>query len=391
MMDLRDILDRAMAATGFDAWGVAPVQGLVELENLPEWLARGYAGEMRYLSDPRRKDARQVMSSARSIIVGALNYNTDKPYSTEVPLDPERGWISRYAWGEDYHRALLEKLEAVMRALRADIAETFEARAYVDTGPVVERVVAKYAGIGWLAKNTCLINEKLGSWLFLGVILTSLDLTPAGNALEGPPPDLCGQCRLCIDACPTGAIVEPYVLDARRCISYLTIELRGTIPIEFRQAMGRHIFGCDICQDVCPWNRKAPLTSATEFVPQTLAPGAETRKSKSETRRVAHLRETRAEVQADENSLFAPSLELLASLTDDEWHQLLRGSAMKRARKQGILRNIFVAMGNSGNERFVPVLQKFVEQDDALLSEAARWALQRLQVNSNSPRPDVGQ
>ena len=393
-MDAREILDPVMLAAGFDAWGVAPVEGLLELENLPEWLARGYAGEMRYLTDPRRNDPRQVMPTARSIIVCALNYNTDRPYSTEVPLDPERGWISRYAWGEDYHGILMEKLEAVMAALRASLAEPFEARAYVDTGPVVERVAAKYAGIGWLAKNTCLINEKLGSWLFLGVIVTTLDLGPTVSASVGPPPDLCGNCRLCIDACPTGAIVEPYVLDARRCISYLTIELRGSIPEEFRAPMGRQVFGCDICQDVCPWNRKSPVSSAPEFLPRTLATEGENRKSKVESRPVPHPRElvpSRAEgarvgmekqavnssSSADSASLFSPSLKWLASLSEEEFRQIFRASALKRARKQGVLRNILVAMGNSGNARFVPILRKFAEHEDVVLSEAARWALKR--------------
>jgi len=405
-MDAREILDPVMLAAGFDAWGVAPVEGLLELENLPEWLARGYAGEMRYLTDPRRNDPRQVMPSARSIIVCALNYNTDRPYSTEVPLDPERGWISRYAWGEDYHGILMEKLEAVMAALRASLAEPFEARAYVDTGPVVERVAAKYAGIGWLAKNTCLINEKLGSWLFLGVILTSLELSPTASpapsgadaAGASPPPDLCGNCRLCIDACPTGAIVEPYVLDARRCISYLTIELRGSIPEEFRAPMGRQVFGCDICQDVCPWNRKSPVSSAPEFLPRTPVAESETRNSipkrRDENRRVAHPCElvpsgaegarvgmekqaVNSSSSADSASLFSPSLKWLASLSEEEFRQIFRASALKRARKQGVLRNILVAMGNSGNARFVPILRKFAEHEDVVLSEAARWALKR--------------
>ncbi len=405
-MDVRGILDRAMASAGFDAWGVAPVAGLVELENLPEWLACGYAGEMRYLSDPRRNDPRKVMPSARSIIVGALNYNTDHPYSIEVPLDPERGWISRYAWGDDYHDVLMEKLEAVITALRVNPprrAEPFEARAYVDTGPIVERVAAKYAGLGWLAKNTCLINEKLGSWLFLGVIVTNLDLAPTLSAAEGPPPDLCGQCRLCIDACPTGAIVEPYVLDARRCISYLTIELRGSIPEEFRAPIGRHVFGCDICQDVCPWNRKATTTAARSFLPRTIATTGETRKSKLETRhpalgtrhwsRVAMHHNEESSSRPEDISLFMPSLEWLArrgGLSEEEFRRVFRGSALKRARQQGTLRNVVVAMGNSGDARFVPILQKFMEHDDIVLSEAARWALERLQANPTSNLASAG-
>jgi epoxyqueuosine reductase len=236
-------------ALGFDLCGVTPTSVLEELARLPEWLARGYAGEMRYLSDPRRLDPARVLPGARSLVVCALNYNTPHPYSTEVPPGAEgetrnskfetpesvasdfpTGWISRYAWGDDYHEVLGRKLDALVRAMREHFPEPFEVRAYVDTGPVVERVAAKYAGLGWLAKNTCLINEELGSWLFLGVVLTTLDLEPSLGPSDLPPPDLCGQCRLCIEACPTNAIAEPYVLDARRCISYLTIELRGAVP-----------------------------------------------------------------------------------------------------------------------------------------------------------------
>src|SRR5271168_308052 len=237
------ICERARAL-GFELCGVAPAETFEELGHLPEWLARGYAGEMNYLNDPRRGDLRLVVEGARSVIVVALNHNSARPYSTESAANVNdsdgspRGWISRYAWGDDYHEVLGEKLEALVAAMRAEYAEPFEALAYVDTGPVVERVAAKYAGLGWLAKNTCLINEQLGSWLFLGVIVTTLELEPSLAPDEPPAADLCGNCRLCLDACPTNAFAAPYVLDARRCISYLTIELRGAIPEELRPAMG---------------------------------------------------------------------------------------------------------------------------------------------------------
>ena len=221
---------------GFDLCGVVRAGLYDELERLPEWIARGYAGEMNYLRDARRGDPRQVLNGARSVIVAALNYNTRAPYSTEVPAssgdEAPRGWVSRYAWGDDYHEVVGEKLDALLREMRAEFAEPFDARAYVDTGPIVERVAAKYAGLGWLAKNTCLINEHAGSWLFLGVIITTLELAHTLARDEPPAADLCGNCTLCLDACPTQAFAAPYVLDATRCISYLTIELRGAIPEE---------------------------------------------------------------------------------------------------------------------------------------------------------------
>ena len=280
------IRERARAL-GFDLCGVVRVEEYGELAHLPEWLAHGYAGEMNYLRDPRRSDPALVLEGARSLIVAALNYNSDKPYSTDLPSGSDnespRGWISRYAWGDDYHDVLREKLNALVAEMRAEFAEPFEARAYVDTGPIIERVAAKHAGLGWLAKNTCLINQQLGSWLFLGVIVTTLELEPTlapgpdnkSTAASPPPQDLCGSCTRCLDACPTQAFPAPYVLDARRCISYLTIELRGAIPEELRPQMGRAVIGCDICQDVCPWNRKAPVTSLAAFQPRQFPPPEE--------------------------------------------------------------------------------------------------------------------
>ena len=333
---------------GFDLCGVAPTAKFEELERLPEWLARGYAGEMKYLHDPRRSDPAQVLDGARSVIVCALNYRTEQPYSTEVPSsaagDRPRGWISRYAWGDDYHEILGAKLNALLARMRGEFAEPFVARAYVDTGPIVERIAAHHAGLGWLAKNTMLINEQLGSWLFLGVIVTSLDLAPTMHAGESLPADLCGNCRVCIDACPTGAIVEPYILDARRCISYLTIELRAAIPEEFRNAMGRMVFGCDICQDVCPWNSRAPLTQEAAFEPRH----------------------------------FAPPLEELAALTEDDFRSRFRDSPIQRARYAGFLRNVAIAMGNSGLEKFREPLERLASFPNDLVSDQARWALQQL-------------
>jgi epoxyqueuosine reductase len=357
-------------AVGFDLCGIAPAAEFPELAHLEEWLERGHAGEMRYLHDARRRSPAHAMPGARSVIVCALNYNTAFPSSTDAPAPASphagpRGWISRYAWGDDYHNVLGEKLETLIQHMRREFTEHFEARAYVDTGPIVERVAAKYAGLGWLAKNTCLINEKLGSWLFLGVIVTTLDLAASQNAAEMLAPDLCGNCSLCIDACPTGAIVEPYVLDARRCISYLTIELRGAIPPEWREPVGRHVFGCDICQDVCPWNRRAPVTVLPNFQPR---------------RREGH-------------SLFSPELEWLISLTEEEFREIFRGSPVKRAKSRGLGRNACVAIGNSGlrpgqprYEEICAQLSKLAASGDAILAEHAHWALHRLGFSGSPSR-----
>jgi epoxyqueuosine reductase len=380
----RWIGERARAA-GFDLCAVAPIaaQGdgpasvFDELGRLPEWLARGYAGEMKYLHDPRRSDPRRVVEGARSLIVVAINYNSPQPLSTEMPAETgdasPRGWISRYAWGDDYHDVMQRKLKSLLSEMRAQFSELFEARAYVDTGPILERVAAKYAGIGWLAKNTCLINQQLGSWLFLGVIVTTLALGPTVAPGGPPPPDLCGTCTRCLDACPTKAFPQPYVLDARRCVSYLTIELRGAIPVELRRDMGRAVFGCDICQDVCPWNRKAPVTRLAAFQP----------------RGIGEDRDAKAEPQF---SLFAPELECLASLSQREFSGVFRGSAVKRAKWRGLVRNACVALGNSGiahnsaaYPRIIQLLERLASSDDAMLAEHARWALARLAGGSAEP------
>src|SRR5271163_3366064 len=358
---------QAATEAGFDLAGVAPVDDAPELEYFPRWIAEGHGGEMKYL-EARDEHGRLKRASlahaapwARSVVVCAINYNTAQPYSTQTPDDStkaqERGWISRYAWGEqDYHDSVMPRLRQVERALRAAFgAEDLITRCYVDTGPIVERVVAKYAGIGWIGKNTCIINQKLGSWLFLGVILTSLQLTrsldaelPAGDlpADDLPAPDRCGTCTRCITACPTQAITAPGVLDARLCISYLTIEKRGEIPEGLREGIGRHVFGCDICQDVCPWNRKAPATSAAEFQPRA--------------------------------GLVNPALDWVAEMSEEEFRNAFRGSPVRRARRSGLRRNAVIAMGNSGERKFLPVLEKLSADDDEIVQESAAWAIRKL-------------
>lgn len=350
------------------------MDGFAELENVPEWLSRGYAGEMRYLSDERRLNSQLALPGARSSIVVALNYNAAYPYSMnsrcrEMDESP-RGWISRYAWGEDYHDVIMNKQEALVAEMRAKFVEPFVARSYVDTGPILERVAAKYAGLGWLAKNTCLINQQLGSWLFLGVIITTLALEPTLAAGTAPPPDLCGSCTRCLDVCPTQAFPEPYVLDARRCISYLTIELRGSIPEQLRAAMGDAVIGCDICQDVCPWNRKAPITNLPAFAPRSFD----------------------ASDNGGSEALFKPGLQWLASLSQDQFSAIFHKSAARRAKWRGIVRNACVALGNSGlsgdsNQwrQAVALLEKLRASGDSLISEHAQWALDRLTATKAQP------
>jgi epoxyqueuosine reductase len=356
--DLPSRIKQLAREIGFDLCGIAPVYEFHELDAFPEWIASSHHGEMRYMEsrddagELKRSSLGRVAPWARSVIVCAVNYNTAHPYSTQTQ-DRSSGWISRYAWShEDYHDSVLRRLRHVEAQLHNLVGthgsqSDLQCRSYVDTGPLVERVYAKYAGIGWIAKNTCIINQKLGSWLFLGVILTSLELAP-----DLPAPDRCGTCTCCIDACPTQAFIGPGELDARLCISYLTIEKRGEIPEELRAEMGRHVFGCDICQDVCPWNRKAPVTAAPEF-------------------------------QSRER-LVNPALDWLAAMKPEEFRQVFRGSPVRRTKLSGLRRNAVIAMGNSGDRKFVSTLRTLAEDSDPTVAEHARWALARLAGEARS-------
>jgi epoxyqueuosine reductase len=335
---------------GFELAGIAPVREFAELNHFPHWIEAGHAGEMKYLEardesgQLKRSSLRSTAPWARSVIVCAINYNTAHPYSTQVG-DSERGWISRYAWSrEDYHEAVMRRLRSVEQQVQEDTRDrtpALETRCYVDTGPLVERVYAKYAGVGWIGKNTCILNQKLGSWLFLGVILTSLELEA-----DLPAPDRCGTCTRCIDACPTAAFIAPYELDSNKCIAYLTIEKRGAIPEEMREGIGRHVFGCDICQDVCPWNRKAPVTGAEEF-------------------------------QAREG-LVNPALEWLVEMSAEEFREKFRGSPIRRTKRSGLRRNAAIAMGNSGDRKFLPLLERLTVDGDSVVAESAIWAAEKL-------------
>ncbi len=382
---------------GIDLCGVAPASRFPELDRMTEWLERGHAGEMRYLHDPRRRSLDRALEGAKSVIVCGASYRTGEPLSTQILSEGDRerprGWISRYGWGDDYHDVLLPRLRLLLDAMRAELGD-LDSRAYVDTGPIVERVAAKYAGLGWLAKNTCLINQKWGSFLFLGVIVTTLAFEPTLGPDAAPPPDLCGSCRRCIDACPTGAFVEPYVMDARRCIAYFTIELRGPIPEEFRPAMGKMVFGCDICQDVCPWNQKAARAgSATlgripEFLPRVVPPPADPRGPAPAGATTARATAS-AHGPSGAHSFFAPELEWLASLDEGEYRRVFRGSPVKRAKYRGLVRNACVALGNAGGElgpearaRIEKLLERLAASPDDLIAGHARWALARLQAVS---------
>jgi len=350
-----------------------------DAERFKEFIAQGRAGSMTYLA--RRNENEELVRSridlpfpwARSVIVCLASYHADAPLST-APARPGAGWIARYAWssrkdqaGEtrpsDYHKVLLKRLRALESEMKSVFGE-FESRAYVDTGPIVERAAARAAGLGWTGKNTCLIHPKLGSWNFLSVLVTSLELPVEQAALTVP--DRCGSCRRCLDACPTQALIEPYKMDATRCISYLTIEHRGAIDEHLLAGMGRQVFGCDICQDVCPWNRKAPIGLADPDL-------------------------------AAREELINPDLAWLAELEESDFERLFNGSPVRRAGFLGLRRNIAIAMGNSGLTRFLPWLERWAETqphseipvpsapDDipnapaqAALQQAARWALGRI-------------
>lgn len=350
---------QAATRVGFDLCGVAAIPPEdSDLKHFPEWILEGRAGEMAYLS--ARNDAGQLKRAAlanvapwaRSVIVCGLNYNADEVRSVD-PHPEGSGWISRYAWfapaengkGADYHDAVLRRLRQVEAELLAAQPEV-RTWCYVDTGPVVERVYAKHAGLGWVGKNTCIINEGVGSYFFLGVILTSQEVD--STTLAPLAADRCGSCTRCIDACPTQALTS-YKLDARRCISYLTIEKRGEIPEELRAGMGRHVFGCDICQDVCPWNgaesgtRRAPVSPVPEF-------------------------QARKE-------LVNPALEWLGEMTREDFNRVFKDSPVKRTKYSGIRRNVAIAMGNSGDEKFRSPLEKMAVEEDQIVAEAAGWAL----------------
>ena len=294
------------AEFGFDLCGIAPAEPFDALNRLSEWLARGHAADMHWLerSVAKRLDPRQVLPGARAIVSCAVVYNTDRPYSNTLPRD--HAAVARYAWGDDYHVVIEKRLEAFETWLRSESGDGFLSRRYVDTGPLSEKAIAARAGLGWIGKNTCLVNQQLGSWLFLGEIITNLPLAP-----DAPVFDRCGTCTLCLDACPTGALTEPYLLDARKCLSYVTIEHRGDLPADAAAAIANHVYGCDVCQDVCPWNRRAAVSSDPAW--------------------------------QQRDAWHPVPLAEMAARSDDELRGAMKGSAMKRAGVKGLRRNLEAA------------------------------------------------
>ncbi|GIV10101.1 MAG: epoxyqueuosine reductase [Fimbriimonadales bacterium] len=330
-------------ALGFELVGIAPVQSPPHADSFLLWLAQGYAGAMDYLERTAhlRIHPEALLPDARSAIVVGLNYAP-----AEFPEADYR--IARYALGDDYHTVIREKLETLLGAIQA-IEPTAHGRVCIDTAPVLERDLAMLAGLGWFGKNTCLINTHRGSYFFLGVLLLTLELEYDTPAQGG-----CGECRLCLDACPTSALVEPYRLDARKCISYLTIELRGSIPTEYRASLGEWLFGCDICQEVCPFNR--PRVHQPLRARPTTEPRLQTRP--------------------------LPQLTEILQMDEAEFAQRFRGSAVKRTKWRGLVRNALIVAGNKRDPSLRPYMERFLTHEDALLRETAAWALAQL----NTPR-----
>ena len=335
---LSNLIKAQALALGFDLAGITTLGPAETADAFDDWLARGYAGEMTYLprGAEKRRDTRLPYPGATSAIVVALNYGGTSP----------SGPIARYARGDDYHDVTWEKLDSLHHWIEDHLGRTVRGKAYVDTGPILERDLARQAGLGWFGKNTNLINPEIGSFFFIGSLLVDLELAP-----DAPfEADRCGTCTRCLDACPTQALVAPQVLDATRCISYLTIEARGEIPVQLRESLGELVYGCDICQDVCPWN----VSFARDLSEPALAPRPE---------------------------MESPSLVDLMRLTLERWREFSRGSAIKRAKRSGFLRNVAVALGNSGAPEAVPALEDALSDEEPLVREHAAWALQTISTS----------
>jgi epoxyqueuosine reductase len=343
---------------GFDLVGIAPAQRALHADAYAQWVEDGCAAGMGYMarSVPRRQDPRILLEGARSVVVVGLSYYAGEPPAS-IWSDPSRGRVARYAWGDDYHESMSPALEKLAQYVAQESRQGVRHRVCVDTSPILERDAAAAAGLGFIGRNTCLIHPVMGSHLFLGELLLDITLdydlpmlgTDDANEVGGN--DLvpgCGQCRRCLDACPTGALRSPYLLDSRRCISYLTIENKGEIPVPARSQMGNWIFGCDICQDVCPWPRRYARAMGMK------------------------------EYDGDPDRI-APRLVDLMALTDAEFEVRFRHTPLWRSKRQGLLRNVAVALGNWGDEAAVAVLERACRDEESMLiREHAGWALGRI-------------
>ena len=331
-------IKEAAQRLGFELVGISPMRPAPHEQSFAQWLREGLAGNLDYMqrTESLRRDPRELVPWAVSIISVGMNYYSG--YSRPVESSESRGWISRYAWGDDYHNVMKGKLEALLESIGQFRDGNIQGKAFVDSGPVLERDFAGIAGLGWIGKNTHLISPKKGSWFFLGELFVDLPL-----AYDRPMRDRCGRCDLCLKACPTAAFVGPYVLDARRCISYLTIELKDWMPRSLRPLVGNHIFGCDICQEVCPYNVKALPTAEIAFQPRS--------------------------------GLHAPELIAFLSLSEAEFRQRFRASPILRAKRRGFLRNVAVALGNLKALDAVPALIRSLDDEESVVRGHVAWAL----------------
>ena len=345
---------------GFELVGVTPAAQSETIARYRQWIANGYAGKMGYLERhlPLKADVRQLLTEAKSVISLAMNYYTLDPPKA-LAEDPARGQISRYAWGDDYHDVIRQRLSELVEFIKHTAETELKTRVCVDTAPIIEREYAQKAGIGWIGKNTNLIHWRSGSWYFLAEVLINIDLESETEniahsylkthdifSLTAPLRGSCGTCTRCIEACPTDAIIEPNLLDSRLCISYLTIELKESIPKALRPKIGNLIFGCDICQEVCPWNSKAVPTDEPAFQPR--------------------------------NGNLTPKLLSLIGMTQQEFSRRFKGSPIKRTKRRGFLRNVLVAIGNWGAPRAIPALKDALADDEPLIRSHAAWALGKI-------------
>ena len=332
-------LKAAARRLGFELAGICPAVAPAGIARLDDWLSQGFAGQMHYLADRRAayEHPDSVLDGVRSIVMLAMNYRTAEPAEPA----PGQGRVSRYAWGDDYHKLIRRRLDELAEYLRTRVPGAL-ARGVVDTAPLMERDLAQLAGLGWIGKNTLLLNRQMGSWFFLAALLTDVPLAYD----TAHPSDHCGTCRACLDACPTQAFPAPYVLDAQKCISYLTIELRGQVPEPLRAGVGDWLFGCDICQEVCPWNRRAP-----ESTEQAFAPAGE-----------------RNPVELAE----------MFSWSEEEFRRRFRGSPLLRAKRRGLLRSAAIVLGNQGDPASLAPLTRGLSDDEPLVRGAVAWALGRL-------------